>query len=165
MRGYGTRGCAIAEASCRPPGLRSFSSATQGLRPGLAQGGVDAGLISVLLAEPAQQVGVQSQGNDFFRRRHNDPGAFEQFFIRGRSVELGLNSLTDAGGTHAPQAAPRPCPRGAWIPVSRCVMRQFSIAEILDVSSVVSSFMGLRAPRGDDVFQRLPVGYKKVPAL
>jgi hypothetical protein len=51
-----------------------------------AQDGVDAGLVAALLAEPAEQVGVQAHGHDFFWRRDDDFGALPEICIGGMDV-------------------------------------------------------------------------------
>jgi hypothetical protein len=48
-----------------------------------AQDGIDAGLVAAVLAEPAEQVGVQAHGRDFFWRRHDDLGALPEFCVGG----------------------------------------------------------------------------------
>jgi hypothetical protein len=57
------------------------------MRPHIsAQDGVDAGLVASLLLEPAEQVGVEPHGHNFFRRRHYDFGRVPYpcaFFAQG----------------------------------------------------------------------------------
>ena len=70
-----------------------------------AEDGVDASLVAALLAEPAEQVGVQPHGHNFFWCRHHDFGAFPEFGIRGMGVGVGRNPFANAGRTHAAQLA------------------------------------------------------------
>jgi hypothetical protein len=65
-----------------------------------AQDGIDAGLVAALLAEPAEQVGVQAHSHDFFWRRHDDFGAPPEFWVGGAGVGVGCDgSVVPPGQT------------------------------------------------------------------
>jgi len=71
-----------------------------------AQDGIDAGLIAGFLAEPAQQVGIESHGYHFFRRRQHHLGRFPGCGIRGVRVEISCDPFTDRSRRTASQARP-----------------------------------------------------------
>lgn len=71
-----------------------------------AQDGVDAGLVAGVLAEPAQQVGVQADGHDFLRRGHDDLGGFPEGGIGGVSVRVRIDSFADCVWGQAAQTGP-----------------------------------------------------------
>src|SRR5207253_945423 len=71
-----------------------------------AEDGVDAGLVAGVLAEPAEQVGVEAHGYDFFGNRHDNLGVFPEGFIGGVGVGVGKNSAADFGRRHAAQLLP-----------------------------------------------------------
>jgi hypothetical protein len=113
------------QLSAAPPGAGYFSSAYPGLAPwaafcrrfaagvcsglGLhvgAEDGVDAGLVAGVLAEPAEQVGVEAHGYDFFGHGHDDLGVFPEGFVGGVGVGIGENSTAYVGRCHAAQLVP-----------------------------------------------------------
>jgi hypothetical protein len=71
-----------------------------------AEDGVDAGLIAAVLAEPAEQVGVEAHGYDFFGRRHDQLCIFPEGFVGGAGVGVGENSTAYLGRRQAAQALP-----------------------------------------------------------
>jgi len=71
-----------------------------------AEDGVDAGLVAGVLAEPAEQVGVEADGDDFFGDRHDHLGVFPEPFVGGVGVGVGEDSAAYFGWGHA--AEPRP---------------------------------------------------------
>jgi hypothetical protein len=77
-----------------------------------AEDGVDAGLVARVLAEPAEEVGVEADGDDFFGHGHDDPGVFPEGFVGGVSVGVGENSAAYFGWGGAaeplPEAEPLP---------------------------------------------------------
>lgn len=59
-----------------------------------------------MLAEPAEQVGVEAHGDDLFGRGQDDPGVFPEGSIGGVGVGVGENAAADVGGGLAAQAVP-----------------------------------------------------------
>jgi len=72
----------------------------------LAEEGVDAGLVAALLAEPAEQVGVEAHGDDFFGHRHDNLGVFPEGCVGRVGVGVGKNSSAYFGRCHAAQPFP-----------------------------------------------------------
>lgn len=70
------------------------------------QNSVDASLVAALLAEPAEQVGIQPHGHNFFRSGHDDLGGFPELFVRGMSIRIGGDPLPDCGGALTTEPAP-----------------------------------------------------------
>jgi len=71
-----------------------------------AEDGVDAGLVAGVLAEPAEEVGVEADGDDFFGHRHDDPGVFPEGFVGGVGVGIGGDALAYLGIGQAAQLVP-----------------------------------------------------------
>jgi hypothetical protein len=71
-----------------------------------AEDGVDAGLVAGMLAEPAEQVGVEADGYDFFGNRHDHLGVFPEGFVGGVGVGVGENSAAYFGWGHTAQPLP-----------------------------------------------------------
>jgi hypothetical protein len=71
-----------------------------------AQDGIDAGLIAVLAAEPAQQVGVEAHGDRFFWRGQHHLGRFPECGVRGVRVGITGYPFTDRSRLTATQARP-----------------------------------------------------------
>ena len=71
-----------------------------------AEDGVDAGLVAALLAEPAEQVGVEAHGDDLFGRGQDDRGIFPEGGIGGVGIGVGEKAAADGGGGLAAQALP-----------------------------------------------------------
>jgi hypothetical protein len=62
-----------------------------------AEDGVDAGLVAGVLAEPAEQVGVEADGDDFFGDRYDELGVFPEGFVSGVGAGVGEDSAADFG--------------------------------------------------------------------
>lgn len=80
-----------------------------GLRLGLhvgAEDGVDAGLVSRGLPEPAEQVSVQAHGYDLFRRGRDYFGGLPEVVVSRKGVGVCLDALADSGRPHAIEPAP-----------------------------------------------------------
>ncbi len=71
-----------------------------------AEDGVDAGLVAGVLAEPAEQVGVEAHGNDLFGCGQDDLGIFPKGSVGGVGVGVGENAAADGGSGLAAQALP-----------------------------------------------------------
>ena len=71
-----------------------------------AEDGVDAGLVAGVLAEPAEQVGVEAHGDDFFGDRHDNLGVFPEGIVGGVGVGIGKNSAAYFGRCHTAQPLP-----------------------------------------------------------
>ena len=71
-----------------------------------AEDGVDAGLVAALLAEPAEQVGVEAHGHDGFWRGHYDLGVFPESGVGRVSVGVPLDALAYLGVGRAAQLVP-----------------------------------------------------------
>jgi hypothetical protein len=91
-----------------------------GLHEG-AEDGVDAGLVAGVLAEPAEEVGVEADSDDFFGHRHDDLGVFPEGFAGGVGVGIGENSAAYFGRGRAAQ--PGPVGGGAALFLPRTVRR------------------------------------------
>jgi hypothetical protein len=86
-------------------GARSTRRSELGLHVG-AEDGVDAGLVAGVLAEPAEQVGVEADGDDFFGNRHYNLGVFPEGLVGGVGVGVGKNSTAYLGRGHAAELFP-----------------------------------------------------------
>src|SRR5712691_4692220 len=71
-----------------------------------AEDGVDAGLVAALLAEPAEEVGVEAHGHDGLGGGHYDGGGFPECGVGGVSVGVGGDALADLGVGQASQLVP-----------------------------------------------------------
>jgi hypothetical protein len=71
-----------------------------------AEDGVDAGLVAGMLAEPAEEIGVEAHGYDFFLRGQDDLCRFPEGFVCGMGVGVCEDALADGGGAHAIQPLP-----------------------------------------------------------
>jgi len=71
-----------------------------------AEDGVDAGLVAALLAEPAEEVGVEAHGHDGLGGGHYDGGGFPECGVGGVSVGVGGDALADLGVGEAAQLVP-----------------------------------------------------------
>jgi len=71
-----------------------------------AEDGVDAGLVAGVLAEPAEQVGVEADGDYFFGHRHDNLGVFPEGFVGRVSVGIGGDAPAYLGIGHAAQLVP-----------------------------------------------------------
>jgi hypothetical protein len=67
---------------------------------------VDAGLVAGVLAEPAEEVGVEADGDDFFWGGQDYFCGFPEGFVCGMGVRVGEDALADGGWAHAIQAVP-----------------------------------------------------------
>lgn len=71
-----------------------------------AQDGVDAGLVAGVLAEPAEQVGIEAHGHDFFWGGHDDLGVLPEGSIGRAGVGVGEDGAAYLGRSLAAQAVP-----------------------------------------------------------
>src|ERR1022692_2674722 len=94
--------CAVG---CILSPLRGWVCSRLGVHVG-AEDGVDAGLVAALLAIPAEQVGVEAHGHDFFGDRHDNLGVFPEGFVGGAGVGIGKNSAAYLGQRHAAPPVP-----------------------------------------------------------
>jgi hypothetical protein len=58
-----------------------------------AEDGVDAGLVATLLAEPAEQVDIEADGDDFLGSGQDDFSGFPESVVGGMGVGIGENSF------------------------------------------------------------------------
>ena len=62
-----------------------------------AEDGVDAGLLSAFAAESTEQVGIQAQGDDFFRCGQDDLGGLPELRICGAGLGIGADVFANLG--------------------------------------------------------------------
>src|SRR5258706_11313037 len=98
---------AICRGPMSPLDCETWDSSGSSLRCHVgAEDGVDAGLVAGALAEPAEQVGVEAHGDDFFGHRHDNLGVFPEGFVGGGGVGIGKNSAAYFGRRHTAQPLP-----------------------------------------------------------
>ena len=76
-----------------------------------AEDGVDTGLVSAFAAKPAEQVGIQAHGHDFFRSRQGDFSGLPEFRIRGVGFGIGADAFANLGWRPPAETAPVGRPR------------------------------------------------------
>ncbi len=67
-----------------------------------AEDGVDAGLVAALLAEPAEQVGVEAHGHDGLGSGHYDVGVLPERGIGRMSIGVRGDAVADLGVGEGP---------------------------------------------------------------
>src|SRR5271170_1781316 len=86
--GWVFRGLRTGRRGDRWWGDLSFSMRLVGLHVG-AEDGVDTGLVVWVLAEPAEEVGVQAHGHDFFWGGQDEFGGLPECCVAGMGVGVG----------------------------------------------------------------------------
>jgi hypothetical protein len=71
-----------------------------------AEDSVDAGLVAGVLAEPAEQVGVEAHCHDLFGDRHDEFCVLPEGFIGGVDAGVGEDAAADIGWRLAAQPFP-----------------------------------------------------------
>jgi hypothetical protein len=84
-----------------------------------AEDGVDAGLVAGVLAEPAEEVSVEADGDDFFGHGHDHPGVFPEGLVGGAGVGVGEEAAAYLGWGQAAET----CPVGAGLGLERRSVR------------------------------------------
>jgi hypothetical protein len=59
-----------------------------------------------VLTEPAEEIGIDAYGDDFFRRGHDDLGVFPESIVGGVSVRVGEDAAADVSRRLAADAIP-----------------------------------------------------------